>query len=210
MPQALTYLVDDVARRHGRLRGGPAAAFLRSDDEVLLTEVLAHPDAPLWELRRIAPTVLVSGLPLVELMSVLRAAGFGPAAEGAAGEVVDLLDRGRRTAPRRSGARVTGPPELDDAQVAALVSRLRSGEAVAGMRRGAEAFANGSTVDLLRSAVVERRTVWIGFVDRHGVRNERVIAPVSVGGGVVEGRAEDGAVHRLPLARITSIALVDG
>ncbi len=210
VPQALTYLVDDVARRHGRLRGGPAAAFLRSDDEVLLTEVLAHPDAPMWELRRIAPTVLVSGLPLVELMSVLRTAGFSPAAEGAAGEVVDLLDRGRRTAPRRSGARVTGPPELDDAQVAALVSRLRSGEALAGMRRGAEAFANGSTVDLLRSAVVERRTVWIGFVDRHGVRNERVIAPVSVGGGVVEGRGDDGAVHRLPLARITSIALVDG
>jgi hypothetical protein len=26
----------------------------------------------------------------------------------------------------------------------------------------------------------------------------------------VEGRGDDGAVHRLPLARITSIALVDG
>ncbi len=78
------------------------------------------------------------------------------------------------------------------------------------MRRGAEAYANGSAVDLLRSAVVERRTVWIGFVDGHGVQGERVIAPVSVGGGVVEGRGNDGAVHRLPLHRITSIALVDG
>ena len=48
VPQGLTYLVDDVARRHGRLRGGAAAAFLRSDDEVLLAEVLAHPDAPAW------------------------------------------------------------------------------------------------------------------------------------------------------------------
>ena len=26
----------------------------------------------------------------------------------------------------------------------------------------------------VRSAVVERRMVWIGFVDRHGVRGERV------------------------------------
>ena len=90
------------------------------------------------------------------------------------------------------------------------MTRMRSGETVAGLRRGAEAFANGSTVDLLRSAVVERRTVWIGFVDRHGVRGERVLSPVSVGGGVVEGRGNDGAVHRLPLSHITSIALVDG
>lgn len=209
VPQGLTYLVDDVARRHGRLRGGAAAAFLRSDDEVLLTEVLSHPDALGWELRRIAPTVLVSALPLVELMAALRTAGFSPAAEGTAGEVLDLTDRGRRTAPRRRVTR-TGPPELDDAQVAALVTRMRSGETVAGLRRGAEAFANGSTVDLLRSAVVEGRTVWIGFVDRHGVRGERVLAPVSVGGGVVEGRGNDGAVHRFPLSHITSIALVDG
>jgi hypothetical protein len=209
VPQGLTYLVDDVARRHGRLRGGAAAAFLRSDDEVLLTEVLAHPDAPAWELRRIAPTVLVSALDLVVLMAALRTAGFSPAAEGAAGEVLDLSDHGRRTAPRRRSTR-PGPPTLDDAHVAALVTRMRSGETIAGLRRGAEAFANGSTVDLLRSAVVEGRTVWIGFVDRHGVRGERVLAPVSVGGGVVEGRGNDGAVLRLPLSHITSIALVDG
>ena len=82
--------------------------------------------------------------------------------------MLDLSARGRRTAPRRRGTR-TGPPALDDAQVDALVTRMRSGETIAGMRRGAEAFANGSTVDLLRSAVVERRMVWIGFVDRHGV-----------------------------------------
>jgi Helicase conserved C-terminal domain len=209
VPQGLTYLVDDVARRHGRLRGGAAAAFVRSDDEVLISEVLAHPDALGWELRRIAPTVLVSGLPLAELMAALRTAGLSPTAEDTGGAVLDLSDRGRRTAPRRQGVRLGGPPELDDTQVTALVSRMRSGEASRGIRRGAEAYANGAAVDLLRSAVVERRTVWIGFVDGHGVQGERVIEPVSVGGGVVEGRGNDGAVHRLPLHRITSIALVD-
>src|SRR5688500_15615000 len=85
VPQGLTYLVDDVARRHGRLRGGAAASFLRSDDEVLVAEVLAHPDSIGLELRRIAPTVVVSPLPLVELMDALRAAGFSPAAEDPAG-----------------------------------------------------------------------------------------------------------------------------
>ena len=93
----------------------------------------------------------------------------------------------------------------------ALVTRMRSGETIAGLRRGAEAFANGSTVDLLRSAVVERRTVWIGFVDRHGVRGERVLAPVSVGGW--RGRGSRERRRRAPAPAgtgITSIALVEG
>jgi hypothetical protein len=162
------------------------------------------------ELRRIAPTVVVSPLPLVELLDGLRAAGFSPAAEDTGGAVLDLSDRGRRTAPRRRGSERAGPPpEPDTAQLDALVSRMRSGDALAGMRRGAEMFANGSTLDLLRSAAASRTSVWIGFVDGHGVQGERVLEPTSVGGGVVEGRdASDGAVHRVPLHRITSIAMV--
>ena len=210
VPQGLTYLVDDVARRHGRLRGGAAAAFLRSDDEVLIAEVLAHPSSFGLELRRIAPTVVVSPLPLAELLDGLRAAGFSPAAEDTGGAVLDLSDRGRRTAPRRrSTDRAGAPPEPADEQLAALVSRMRSGDTLAGVRRGAASFANGSTVELLRSAAASGRSVWIGYVDGHGVQGERVLEPTSVGGGVVEGRdLRDGALHRVPLHRITSIALV--
>ncbi|WP_142052011.1 helicase-associated domain-containing protein [Pseudonocardia kunmingensis] len=212
VPQGLTYLVDDVARRHGQLRGGAAASFLRSDDEVLIAEVLAHPDSPPLELRRIAPTVLVSPLPLVELMDGLRAAGFSPAAEDTGGGVLDLTDRGRRTSPRRRAASRSGPPEPGADQLAALVARMRSGDATAGVRRGTAApvTTNGSTLDLLRAAAAARRAVWIGFVDGHGVAGERVLEPQSIGGGVVEGRdAVDGAVHRVPLHRITSIAMVE-
>jgi hypothetical protein len=209
VPQGLTYLVDDVARRHGRLRGGAAASFLRSEDEVLIAEVLAHPDSALLELRRIAPTVAVSPLPLVQVLEGLRAAGFSPAAEDTGGAVLDLTDRGRRTSPRRRPSSTGLPPEPDAKQRTALVSRMRAGEAMADARRGLEP-ANGSTLDLLRTAAAAGRNVWIGFVDGHGVAGERVLEPVSVGGGVVEGRdAVDGAVHRVPLHRITSIAVVD-
>ncbi len=212
VPQGLTYLVDDVARRHGRLRGGVAASFLRSDDEVLIAEVLAHPDTIGLELRRIAPTVVVSPLPLAELLDGLRVAGFTPAAEDTGGAVLDLSDRGRRTAPRfRGSERVGAPPEPDADQLGKLVARMRSGDTLAGMRRSAAAFANGSTLDLLRTAVASRRSVWIGFVDGHGRQGERVIEPISVGGGVVEGRdGADGVIHRVALHRITSIALGEG
>ncbi|HLU56759.1 MAG TPA: helicase-associated domain-containing protein [Pseudonocardia sp.] len=210
VPQSLTYLVDDVARRHGRLRGGAAASFLRSDDEVLISEVLAHPDAAALELRRIAPTVLVSPLPLVEVLDGLRAAGFSPAAEDSGGGVLDLTDRGRRTSPRRRSAARSGPPEPDAEQLAALVSRMRAGDAMAGVRKGAPVGSNGSTLDVLRSAAADNRTVWIGFVDAHGVAGERVLVPHSVGGGVVEGRdAVHGGLHRVPLHRITGIAPVE-
>jgi hypothetical protein len=211
VPQGLTYLVDDVARRHGQLRGGAAASFLRSDDEVLIAEVLAHQDSAAFELRRIAPTVVVSPLPLVDLLDGLRAAGFSPAAEDTGGAVLDLNDRGRRTSPRRRAAARSGPPEPGAEQLAALVSRMRAGDTMTGVRRGVASAVttNGSTLDLLRTAAAAHRSVWIGFVDGHGVASERVLEPLSVGGGVMEGRdVVDGAVHRVPLHRITSIAEV--
>ena len=210
VPQALTYLVDDVARRHGRLRGGAATSFLRSDDDVLLSEVLAHPVAQGVELRRLAPTVAVSPVPLAELLDRLREAGFSPAAEDPGGGVLDLSERGRRTAPRRR-ARPVGATEPDADQRVALVARMRAGDATAGVRREATTARNstGTTLATLRRAAELRRSVWIGFVDGHGVAGERVLEPLSVGGGVVEGRdSRDGAVHRVPLHRITSIALV--
>ncbi|WP_344683976.1 helicase-associated domain-containing protein, partial [Saccharopolyspora taberi] len=100
VPQSLTYLIDDVARRHGRLRAGTASAFLRCDDPVLLAEVLANAAVGELELRRIAPTVLVSPLPLAEVVDGLRAAGFAPAAEGPDGQVLDLRSSGRRVRGR--------------------------------------------------------------------------------------------------------------
>ncbi|MGQ0576586.1 MAG: helicase-associated domain-containing protein [Pseudonocardia sp.] len=214
VPQALTYLVDDVARRHGRLRGGPASSFLRSDDEVLISEVIAHPHAPSLELRRIAPTVLVSPLPLAELLDGLRAAGFSPAAESSGGVVLDLgAAKGRRIEARRRPPRRVAPPEPDGAQLEALVARMRSGDALAGVRRsaGAPVRGNGVALDTLREAAQARRKVWIGYVDGRGQVGELLLEPLQIGGGVVEGRdGVDGGVHRVPLHRITSIAPVSG
>src|SRR2546429_2390374 len=39
VPQALRYLVDDVARRHGGLRVGSAGAYVRGEDEAVLAEL---------------------------------------------------------------------------------------------------------------------------------------------------------------------------
>ncbi|MDN2502823.1 DNA-binding protein, partial [Nocardia nova] len=85
VPQSLTYLIDDVARRHGRLRAGMAQSFVRSEDPTLLAEVLAAPVAGQLALRAVAPTVAISQAPLGEVLEQLRAAGFSPAGEDSSG-----------------------------------------------------------------------------------------------------------------------------
>ncbi|WP_460490865.1 helicase-associated domain-containing protein, partial [Corynebacterium nasicanis] len=54
VPQSILYLLDDVARRHGTLRGGPALAYLRCDDPALLAEAVRTPAAESVALRLIA------------------------------------------------------------------------------------------------------------------------------------------------------------
>ncbi|WP_285508110.1 helicase-associated domain-containing protein [Actinokineospora sp. NBRC 105648] len=217
VPQALEYMIDDVARRHGRLRGGAAASFLRCDDPALIAEVAASPVAALLRLRRIAPTVLVSPLPLLEVLDDLRAAGFAPAAEGTDGQVVDLRPTGRRIqAPLRAVRRVAPRPP-DDEQIADMVLAMRAGDRAADSKRGRSVSAaagsganTAETMALLQEATRTQQSVWVGLVDAHGVASQRVIEPLRVGGGILEGRDPSTAeIRRLPLHRITSAALVE-
>lgn len=211
VPQGLSYLIDDVARRHGRLRGGACASFLRCDDEALLAEVLGNPATAELALRRIAPTVLVSSLPLAEVIEGLRAHGYAPAAEGADGRVVDLRPAGRRIPAGRSTARGVPSGVVDTDRVAAVVARIRAGDRAAGTRRGARVRNPAGTADtsttlaLLADAAKRHGEVWIGFVDANGTAGERIVRAIRVGNGVLEG--SDG--QRFPLHRITSAALVE-
>ncbi|MCD2190621.1 helicase-associated domain-containing protein [Actinomycetospora soli] len=222
VPQGLTYLVDDVARRHGRLRGGTAASFLRSEDEALLAEVMALPAAEALELRRLAPTVVVSTAPLAEVLDALRAAGLSPVAEDADGGVLDLRARGRRTAPRRPDRSGSGSPSLSGDQIAALVAQLRAGDKAATAARGAATVPGSTrqtasaTVAVLADAARTGRTVWIGYVDAAGTASQRVVRPLRVGGGLLEGtdaavESDDGgpgSAVSFALHRITSVSVL--
>lgn len=214
VPQSLTYLIDDVARRHGRLRGGAAASFLRCDDEAVLTELQAHPVAIRAELRRLAPTVLVSQLPLTQLLTELRSAGFSPIAEGADGQVLDLRAGPRRAAARpRPARRPPVPQALSAEQLTALVRGIRAGDAAAAAPLGpvlaTRGVSTGDTLELLQGAAHSGSSVWIGYVNAQGVASRQIVQPVSIGGGVLEGFDHSrGELRRFPLHRIISAAVV--
>ncbi|WP_226438476.1 helicase-associated domain-containing protein [Rhodococcus yananensis] len=216
VPQSLTYLIDDVARRHGRLRAGIASSFVRADDPALLAEVLAAPVATTLALRAVAPTVAISQAPLAEVLTALRGAGFSPAGEDASGAVLDLRPRGARVVAHRARPRYTGPQPPSEDQLATLVRTLRAGDRAASAPSTASVRGDGSrggsaaTMALLQLAVGKHRSVNIGYVDAQGVATRRIVDPVSVGGGRLD--AFDPAadeVRSFVLHRITSVALVD-
>ena len=96
VPQGLTYLIDDVARRHGQLRIGMATSFVRCEDPTLLAQAAAG--AQHLGLRVLAPTVAISQAPINEVLTVLQDAGFAPAAEDSTGTIVDIRARRARVA----------------------------------------------------------------------------------------------------------------
>ena len=107
VPQALRYLVEDVSRRHGSIRVGPAASYLRVADEAQAAALLTHPDAAAIGLRAVAPTVLVATVEEDELLAMVRSAGHAPIVEDAAGRPL-LAPAGPRTRTPR-GARGVSP-----------------------------------------------------------------------------------------------------
>ncbi|MFD7811073.1 helicase C-terminal domain-containing protein, partial [Streptomyces cellulosae] len=221
VPQPLTYLIDDVARRHGHLRVGAASSYVRCDDDAVLNEILADKRAAGLGLRRLAPTVLAARTDPAALLEGLRAMGFAPAAESAEGDVLIARADAYRTPPRTPPEPVPdGPPVPDDTLLAAAIRAVRAGDLASTAPRkpvGGEAgdvapgqlprTSAADTLATLQAAVLTNETLWIGYVNAEGAASQRVIAPIRVEGGFVtayDHTADE--VRTYPLHRITGVA----
>ena len=211
VPQPLTYLVDDTVRTFGTLRAGPVEAYLRADDEVLLSELLAHPRAASLGLRRLAPTVVVSTTPLDVLLPRLRDLGAAAVVESPDGTLqVRRPDQLRARVPRDRRAALAAVPARDAARAASAVTAIRAGDRAARTRPAATALSPSGALTALRSALEEGTTVVIGFLDNHGVASDRVVDPRSVEGGQLvafDHRTDD--VRTFAVHRITSVRGVE-
>ncbi|MEO8813785.1 MAG: helicase-associated domain-containing protein [Mycobacterium sp.] len=200
VPQGLSYLIDDVARRHGQLRIGLAASFVRCEDPALLAQAVAVSAVQQLGLRALAPTVAVSQAPIADVLAALRGAGFAPAAEDATGTIVDIRSRRARVptpADRRPYRPVTGP---SSESLTALVRVLRT--------MASAPFDNirlepATAMIVLRRAALEQATVLISYVDPAGVATQREVSPVLIRGGQLvafdstSGQIRDFAIHRI-------------
>jgi hypothetical protein len=229
LPQTLQYLVDDVARRHGGLRVGTCGAYLRSDDETLLTEVLADRRLAALGLRRLAPTVLATPYAPARLLDALRDAGYVPVPEDASGATVVTRPTAARapTRPSPRGVRVEEyePSRLNGPRLAGIVEQIRLGDRLARATRRSPlsralldadgtpltaSQAHTQALAVLQQALREQARVWVGYVDAHGSPAAKLVRPVSIGSGYL--RAEDDRtemLHTFALHRITSATLDD-
>lgn len=208
VPQGLTYLIDDVARRHGQLRVGMAASFVRCEDAALLAQAVGAPATEALEMRLLAPTVAVSQAPIADVLAALRQAGFAPAAEDSTGAIVDIRARGARV-PAPPGRRRTYrlAPTPTSQTLGAIVAVLRK---VASAPTGGMRLDPAVAINQLQEAAHMQASVVIGYVDPAGVATQRVVAPINVRGGQLtaydpaSGRVRDFAIHR-----ITSVVAAD-
>ncbi|MFD4560643.1 helicase-associated domain-containing protein [Streptomyces sp. NPDC058469] len=218
VPQPLAYLIDDVARRHGHLRIGAASAYVRCDDDAVLSEILADKRSAGLRLRRLAPTVLAAQADPAALLDGLRAMGFAPAAESAEGDVVITRAHAHRTPPRTAPEPVPdGPPTPDATLLSAAIRAIRAGDraSTTPLKPTTTSSPNGElprtsaaeTLATVQAAVLTGGTLWIGYVNAEGSASQRVIAPIRVEGGFVtayDHTADE--VRTYPLHRVTGVA----
>lgn len=109
LPQPLSYLIADTARRHGQVRLAQTACVIHSEDAALLAEIAVHRKLADLGLRRLAPTVLISRTPLAKTLAALRAEGYAPVAEAADGAVrIETAERRRAALPLPAPRRAPG------------------------------------------------------------------------------------------------------
>jgi hypothetical protein len=220
VPQPLSYLIADSARRYGRLRVGVAGSYLRADDESVLAEVLVDKRVASLRLRRLAPTVLAAQAPPDTVLAVLRGIGLAPAAESPDGELLIRRTPARRaTADRPAGPRRQPPPTASRQGLLTAVQGMRAIEAHA--RRPIPAASDddapalvpmdpAGALAVLRDALAARQDVWIGYLEEAGRPVRQIVEPLAVEAGRIRAlERQTGRIRNYSVHRVIAVAPVE-
>ena len=220
MPQPLEYLIADVAKKHGKLRVGNTASFIRCEDSALIAQILGDKRLDVLGLRKIAPEVLICGHDATEAMNILRSCGYLPAAEDSRG----LLLSGPRIQRAQTKAR---PPRIigeyerpDEIQIEGALRALRTGEKSSRKQSTMRNIATEALGSLPRSTANETlellsdylqnqptKSLSIGYADNNGLVSHRIIDPLKLSAGSLVARDHaTGEVQTFRIARITGVA----
>ena len=216
VPQPLEYLVGDIARRHGQTRVGSVSSYVRSDDTTVLDTMMADRELAALQLRRVAPTVVVSQAHTLVVLEMLRENGFAPVAETTEGGVQIPRVAQHRTPARRSPAAAVITSAVDEELTETLISSLRAGEESAAFERARARSQPGPRLPstepavalaLLREASADSLGVWIGYADADGRTQRILFYPKRIEGGRAFGSVEGSDVeHAFSIHRITGAA----
>ena len=208
VPQPLEYLINDVSKRHGKLRIGTASAYLRCEDEGLIAQILHDKNLDHLRMRKLAPQVLVTDTDAHEVMTALRESGYLPAAENGTGILVSA------PAVRRAKSRPRPPRVISDqglpseVVLSSAVRALRAGErATSHKPREVPRTTANETLDLLHQYIEQQASLTIGYADTNGGVSNRIIDPVSISLGTLLARDHaTGEMQTFRIPRITGVS----
>ena len=208
LPQTVMFLIHDIARKHGQLRGGPALSYIRCDDEALLLQLSRSTAAKKVALRLLAPTVAISQAPLAQVFTALKAAGFHPVAEDDHGLSIDIRPKPIRVA---TPASPTMPAKVPDPEhIAAALAALRNASSEAATTANATPKTKLSPSTTIQAAIRLKQAVRLSFVDASGQATTIEVVPIAVTGGQVSAIEEKtGQLHRISLHRLTEAVIVN-
>lgn len=188
IPQNVVVLVEDVARRHGRVRVGSAETYVVVDDPAHLELVARSRAVRMGGFRRVSPTVaMIDGRDRDEVMAALRREGIMPVADGVPAPAASAAFKARprpaasKARPRPASRPVTEPAAIDAAGAARLAAALRAAPSVI-----ESAWPLVSRADTVRAALVEagrtRQQVEIGYRLASGAVATAVVRPYQAHG----------------------------
>jgi hypothetical protein len=208
VPQPLEYLINDVAKRHGRLRVGVAHTYIRCEDEGLLTQILHDKKLESLRFRKLAPQVLICDFEAGDVIATLREANYLPAAENASGILISApaIRRAKsRPKPPRVISETSAPSEI---VIKAAVRTLRTGEKASSHKpREVPRTTANETLDLLHQYIEEQASLTIGYADTNGGVSNRLIDPISISLGTLIARDHaTGEMQSFRIPRITGVS----
>jgi hypothetical protein len=206
VPQPVAYLIEDTARRHGRVRVGAGGAYVRSDDPGLLAEVVGDRRIKKLDPRLLAPTVaVVNERSPALVLKALRDAGYMPVTEEG-GAVVTKPAANQSPIIRRGDA--DEPPAPSPEKASELAAALLSGRP----RAVTDERAVRGTAAILRVLRKMERTggrVEIGYRHTDGL-SVHVVEPLSVRKKKLIGWTGDNdELTSLTVARIEWVRPID-
>ena len=211
VPQPLEYLINDVAKRHGRLRVGMAQTYIRCEDEGLLTQILHDKKLESLRFRKLAPQVLVCNFETGDVIATLREANYLPAAENASGILISApaIRRAKsRPKPPRVISETSAPSSQSEIIIKAAVRTLRTGEKASSHKpREVPRTTANETLDLLHQYIEEQASLTIGYADTNGGVSNRLIDPISISLGTLIARDHaTGEMQSFRIPRITGVS----
>jgi hypothetical protein len=177
-PQPLTYLINDVDRRHGHVRVREVRCCVVAD-EATAAEITHR----LPGFVRLAPTVLSSSDSPANVLALLRKAGYAPVGESPAGAVVVEQQPQHRAVPTAVPAENTVTAEgLAARLIAEPHVPIEGGPTFDRLSRQNRSLSQVELA-LLADAVDHEGDVVIGYRNRTGERTVRRIRPEQLLGG---------------------------